>query len=1007
MRTKESYQSALYQTQQDAVFDEVDYALYQEKATTLLGTFHDEISQQQWAVFCKHLNALNDKKAEKFLLQDVVLRCFSNAVSSMELAQFISLAGYFKSAYGVGLYRKLFEAKVPDSKRSLQDYLLVLQLLVDLQDLRGVSTLVDKYLPDLQALFQALQVKQDEYLAARYPKRDIDSVLEHFATVDEITLNPLPKEVLAPFKIDYLAIESTRNDLKALTQDNLKTLFLAAAKQARATGDRGAKQTMVAIMVETVRRLYKISPYDTQIISLLALLGQDEESKGRIAQIKTGEGKSTILAMLAAFQAAQGNFVDVITSSGYLAARDCEKYTPFFAALGLSASHISHPTPVQEHFHAQILFGTNADFEFARLKDGLNKHKLCYSYPLGETTLKPRPCDVALIDEVDNMLLDTTGAARIAIPGRESMPWIYHPILNFVVSRLKTGRINQAIIEQLKTYLRAELKDTKQLEETLSLSDAKFARWLKSAQVACYQKKEDRDYLVKDDIQIVDYANTGRISEGCQWQHGIYQFLQAKHGLPIKPESLTGASISHPTYFNLFKKVFGLTGTVGEAIEREEVQQIYGIKSFDVPPHFPSQRKTLPPRILKDMAAQSTAIYERILEMQAAGRPTLVLFESINESKVFSNFLQSKGIGHQLLNETQRESEDYIIARAGQASMVTIATNMAGRGTDIILSPESKEAGGLHLISAFYPDNLRVEGQGDGRSGRQGEPGSCEKILHKGDLRICALLSNILMDVRILNWLALKSSEEEINFLNQLRSEKIQTESNERRYAAKLEALFYTCLNEFFGKLQSVYDVLDVATIREELLSICQTGSGSLSNDLLTINENSPNWFALYRSARVLIANQAEGKTVDWSSFIEQYKQAFVEYLLENWGKFYSKITDEVHGMDIALAEKTIKDSFDALNLPAKFTSEAALSGLNYLLYKAKANEISPIPDASSFLKELKSIPVQPLKQLCLSYVAENIGFYSAKNRIEVLSSKLQEELDNAIKASVPSTSKG
>ncbi|RAP36171.1 hypothetical protein B1207_08430 [Legionella quinlivanii] len=930
MRTPESYQSATFQSQKEAVLDEVDYFSHQKKAEIFFKNFHTVPSWQQWNQFCNHLNASQDKTAEKFLLQELVFQCFEQPLAVKELAQLITLASYFKSVYGLELYRRLLEAEVPDSERRIADYLAVMQLLINLQDVKGISSLLKSHLPDLQALRKALQSEYGLYLEKRYPNSDIDTVLERFATADEFTANPLPAAVLQRFKPEYLGIRAKAKTLEELSQNALKTSFLEAAKRSREQQDNEAKQIMIAVIIETLRRFFKISPYDTQIMALLALIGQEEtDIKGWIAQIRTGEGKSTISAMLVAFLAGQGHFVDVITSSSVLAIRDYRKYAEFFEALGISSSHISRVEQKQAHFHAQVLFGTNWDYEFAQLRDGLNKEKLRFSYNLnGE--LVPRTHDAAVVDEVDNLLLNTTGAARISYPGKDDLTWIYAPILKFTIETVKAGRITPEHISKLRNHLGMEFNSPAFMKELRSLSDTALSRWIKSAQIAYYYKKEGRDYIIQaDDIRIVDYSNTGSISEGCQWQHGIHQMLQARHQLKITPQSLMVASISHPSMFNEYQLLFGLTGTMGEKIEREEVQDIYKIKSFDVPPHFPCQRKTLPPRILDDIPNQYLAIYQRIQEMQALNRPVLVLFESIAETERFNAYLVEKGINSQLLNETQRESGEYIIARAGQERMVTIATNIAGRGTDIILSPGSKAAGGLHFIFTFHPEDSRVQEQGDGRSARQGEPGSSEMILQAKDPNILTLLSNQSLDSLVKNWLK-GTNEEKINFLRQLRNEQTERHSKERRYSSKLETMLYSVLKEFFSKLQEIREDFDTLS-QEEWQQSCQINAAPSQGDPLV---HSPAWHSLCNRARILLGYHSEGKAVDWSSFIEQYKQLFIESINEEWASFYSTLDHTVRDMDLKLAEKTIQENFAKLNL-ARMNKESAFAGLSHLLYQA------------------------------------------------------------------------
>jgi preprotein translocase subunit SecA len=947
--------------------------LFQKKASILLQEYHDPFSQQQWQLACKNMAQWDEKKPEKLMLLHTVFHCFIYPQSTTELAQFLTLASHVKSIWGVGVYRLILEAPVPEHQRQIEHYVRLFQQLIELEGVDDVVEIIEKELPNIVGLFIKLLQRRNLEIVKKYPRRNIDLVLEQFATADTLTQFPLTMEALTRLKSDYLVVESRLTELEILPSDALKDLFikLGMCFEIEVTS---AKPIMIAICAEMIRRIYKILPYDTQILSLLALLDNpDPTLKGRIAQIKTGEGKSTILAMLAAVMAGKGSFVDIITSSHYLAIRDCEKYTPFFKALGLSTSHICHDIQKQSHFHAQILYGTNSDFEFALLRDGLNKNQLRYSYSPRDKTLVPRIQDVALIDEVDNMLLDNTGAARIAVPGNDDYSWVYQPILKFVIDMQKqqpfdegvqltqaptprdlfagsimpeksldtahkaryVGLLGTAVNDGTINILRNELSKIKP-RESQEISDAKYLCWLKSAQIAYFEKQELRDYVVhKNDIEIMDYDNTGRRLKGCQWERGIHQFKQAQHDRPITPEFLTVASTSHPTYFGGYRTLFGLTGTMGALVEREEVQDIYKVDSFDIPPHRPSQRQLHDPQLCEDEDLQREAIYREVLDMQDAGRPILVLFESVYGSKEFSKFLQSKGISHQLLNDHQRESEDFIIARAGESMSVTVATNAAGRGTDILVSPKSLSAGGLHMVFAFYPKNSRVADQGFGRAGRQGQPGSCCMILNKNDKRIQSLL-NSSHPLLLIDWISKNTTvTERINSLNHMRSEQIIKESQRRRFSSQLETLYFNCLQDFFCHLRQLYLRLDDKTTENALQTVCSSAHKSGNPDVNSasfISEADPDWKALRRSAKLLVINQLAERSVDWSSFMDEFKTNYIEQLQRFWSVFYSKLPELVVGTEISQIELKIKEALSQLNLAELCRIETCFNTLKSLL---------------------------------------------------------------------------
>lgn len=498
---------------------------------------------------------------------------------------------------------------------------------------------------------------------------------------------------------------------------------------------------------------------------------------------------------------------------------------------------------------------------------------------------------------------------------------------------------------------------------------AKLLKLVQSAQTAYYQKKQNRDYIVRSDIVIVDYANTGRTNEGCQWQSGIHQFLQVKHGLPPSAELLTSASISHPSFFAQYQEIYGLTGTMGEQIERLEVQEVYGVETFDVPPRFPSQRKTLKPRILPDKSKQAEVILRDIKQMKKSGRPTLILFESIKESNQFSDLLKSKGIAHQLLNETQKESEDYIIARAGESEAVTDATNTAGRGNNIILSQQSKNAGGLHMIFTFYPENSRVEEQGYGRAGRQGNPGSCCMIIHETDSRVISLLAR--SPEAIFLWMNATSEQEKFQILNKLRNDKIQEDSAERCYRSKLESYYFGSLSQFFSQLQSLRILMRNEEFEEQLKITCK--SELRTDTTFFINLNTPRWRSIYLAAKTLLANQKLERVVDWASWVTQFKEAYIENLLEILAAFYSKLTEETYGMEIDAIPEKIKIAYDELNIASYCIKETIIACLTYILsFETLCKDEKLISERTAIGPFFSSNPKQLYDEAIKSYKGKN-----------------------------------
>lgn len=409
----------IFASQLKTLARESDYLSYQTKLLTFLEKTNSPWAKQ-WQSFCQHLNFLQIPKSEKLLLLQAASQCMHSPIEPGELAHLLALTTRLKSVSGVRLFKALFSAQVPPNERRLCHYLTVCRLLVELHEQPCLFKRLQENLPSLSKLIGVLQEMESVFLVAKYPERDIEETILRFGQRDDLIQFPLSPEELTKIKAEYLEVKACIQSLKKTPPLDIKESVKKYAVEWRDQHHLPAKHQFIAIIAETIRHFYKIAPYDTQLLSFLAIIDTPEKLKGRIAQIKTGEGKSTMIAMLTAYMACQGHFVDVVTSSSYLAVRDCEKYAPFYQALGLSVSHICERQPKQSHFHGQILYGTNTDFEFALLRDGLNHAELRYSKLNGQ--LQPRTFDVVIIDEVDNLFLDTAlNSALMSIPGDEDL----------------------------------------------------------------------------------------------------------------------------------------------------------------------------------------------------------------------------------------------------------------------------------------------------------------------------------------------------------------------------------------------------------------------------------------------------------------------------------------------------------------------------------------------------------------------------------------------------------
>jgi preprotein translocase subunit SecA len=651
----------------------------------------------------------------------------------------------------------------------------------------------------LQGLERALEKKLSEMAGSAADEEPVDSVLGRFSH-----LSPSAQSSMAE---EYRTICKMGEPLRNVGMNAL----VSHARSIQEKCQRGAllKEDLLfllAIARESIRKHFGMYPHNTQMLALLGLLNHPKSVKGRIAQVKTGEGKSVIIAMLAVYLACQGKYIDIISSSRYLAQRDAEKYGGYFARFGISSSHLCTDSPTAANFSGQIIFSTNFDAEFSVMRDYFAETPM---RTVGDSAhTKPRHTHVVIVDEVDNLFIDSAlNSARIAIEGGTSIRDVYTPLFKYVQERIETllPVLYDAALRQTKDFTEAKQivrQCVKVPPETMELFlDERVEMLLRSA-IRSIELSEGKDYIIRSvgerkEIVIVDHSNTGRLAEKSKWSHGLHQFLQVKHEVPIDEENVMPASICHPVYFGSYDCIYGLTGTIGSELERSELQKTYTVTTFDVPPHRPSLRKDLEPKVCLTPQDHCEAIVRDIEEMRAKGRPTLLLCETIQQAHEFSRYCSSHGVSSLILTACQPDDEEYIITQAGLPGKVTIATNTAGRGTDIILQKEARLAGGLHVIFTYLPANERVEQQGIGRAGRQGQPGSSRVILLV-DSPILALLSSTLKS----------ADREQLHkigyglFLKQ-RSERIAKLSAERMLRTEIERINHGYLLLFVQQFQA------------------------------------------------------------------------------------------------------------------------------------------------------------------------------------------------------------
>lgn len=576
---------------------------------------------------------------------------------------------------------------------------------------------------------------------------DLSSILLSMAELDSSTLNHLFERFKAPhvaYPIDNQALEVLKSQYLKIQKFYIHlehNSFEELMKKAHAirhniqkgyfnpSAEKDERLYLIAIGALALKHHTSFTPYPTQILAVLGLLHFDKNVQ---AEVKTGEGKSTIVALFTFVMSMECHAVDLVTSARYLAKRDWEHFLPFFRKCDIETGHICENEKKQEMFRAQVLYAPAFDFEFAFMEDVLSDRKF-FEERKKNPYVKNGSFDIACLDESDNLLIDTAqNGARIAFPAEETYEWIYPHILLWVKrnSSLHMSRLN--IVNGLRGYLNTVLSNENKLVLS-KISEDKITSWIYSATSALYNQKENDDYVVRlidgeRVIQIVE-RSTGRISEKSRWQNGLHEFLEVMHEIEVDAESISPISLSHAVFYSRYKKLTALTGTA----ESWQTNKIYKMKSFAVPPYKPSLRVDLETIITENKSEQVQRVLRSVREMQQLGRPILILCQSILESDFFAGEIKKAGLSCHILNEVQEEKESDIVGKMGKTNAITIATNAAGRGTDVVLDKDSLRNGGFHVCFTFYPKTKREEDQGRGRAGRQGQKGSSQIILNKED----------------------------------------------------------------------------------------------------------------------------------------------------------------------------------------------------------------------------------------------------------------------------------
>ena len=519
-------------------------------------------------------------------------------------------------------------------------------------------------------------------------------------------------------------INALEPEMQALADEELPQRLAVYREQVQ-NGEKDLDAVLpevFALVREASTRVLGMRHYDVQLLGAMAL------HNGKIAEMKTGEGKTLVATLAVILNSLEGKGVHVVTVNDYLAKRDAEWMGRLYNFLGLSVGVIVaglSDEQRKEAYGADITYGTNNEFGFDYLRDNMKFYA---------EQLVQRGHHYAIVDEVDSILIDEARTPLIISGASDESTDLYQKV-DEVVRTLEKEK-HYTVDEKGKT---ASLTDEGVLyvEEQLGIENLyDTANITAQHQVLQSLKahtvfRRDVDYIVKDDQVVIVDEFTGRLMAGRRFSDGLHQALEAKEHVTVAAENQTLASITFQNYFRMYDKLSGMTGTADT--EAVEFAQIYGLEVSTIPPNRPMVRKDMPDLIYRTRREKMQAIIQAIKELHATGQPVLVGTISIETSELISQLLKREDVPHSVLNAKHHAQEAEIVAQAGQAGKVTIATNMAGRGTDIKLGEGVVELGGLHILGTERHESRRIDNQLRGRSGRQGDPGSSRFYLSLED----------------------------------------------------------------------------------------------------------------------------------------------------------------------------------------------------------------------------------------------------------------------------------
>jgi len=565
-----------------------------------------------------------------------------------------------------------------------------------------------------------------------------------------------PKGLPKGLRVTVAKINGLEAWAKGLSDAELKAMTDTFRRRLRdgETTDRILPEAF-AVVREAARRTIGLRHYDVQMAGGIVL------HEGKIAEMQTGEGKTLVATLSAYLNAIGGRGVHVVTVNDYLATRDSEWMGPVYRLLGISVGCIQSKQAVAERrlaYESDITYGTNKDFGFDYLRDELKRLSVRratredplrrWDYESGQAQhLVPvqRGHHYAIVDEADSVLIDEARVPLIISGGKSEESEYAH---TYEAADAAATRLQQNTDYHVDTRRRRVELTEEGCERAEAARPASVVLRVHFVEQALYARKlyqRDKEYIVSgDSVAIVDEF-TGRMLPDRNWQLGLHQAVQVKEGLPVTGETHTEASVTYQRYFKMYEKLAGMTGTARAS--SRELGRVYGLKVVPVPTNRPLYRRKMPDKVFRHRGDKERAVVEAVKRLNERGQPVLVGTRSVEKSERLSRRLARAGVEHVVLNAKEHEKESRIVARAGHKGNVCIATNMAGRGTDIKLEAGVAKLGGLYVIGTERHESLRIDQQLAGRCARQGDPGTYEfyvalddDILTRGHRKLAARL---------------------------------------------------------------------------------------------------------------------------------------------------------------------------------------------------------------------------------------------------------------------------